>query len=157
MGGGSTNSKPPGSIIMIGQSDTRISSRIILITRFSSRCTALLRLLPALANSANIAKAKLFSPAKLPGFNFLHPIAGYSLILLLPFKAHASHCLPMERVLHDLWTLEIVPLCIWNCPFSTIGHKKTQTWHFIFKNSRHGMGLIKTIMEEYSGGTWTKI
>jgi len=63
----------------------------------------------------------------------------------------------MERVLHDLWTLEIVPLCIWNCPFSTIGHKKTQTWHFIFKNSRHGMGLIKTIMEEYSGGTWNKI
>jgi len=87
MGGRSTNSKPPGSIIMIGQSDTGISSRIILITRFSSRCTALLRLLPALANSANIAKAKLFSPAKLPGFNFLHPIAGYSLILLLPFKA----------------------------------------------------------------------
>jgi hypothetical protein len=35
--------------------------------------------------------------------------------------------------------------------------KKNQTWHFIFKNSRNGMGLIKTIMEEYSGWTWNKI
>jgi hypothetical protein len=34
MGGGSTNSKPPGPIIVMGQSETLISSRIKLITLF---------------------------------------------------------------------------------------------------------------------------
>jgi hypothetical protein len=36
-GWGTTNSKPPGSIIMIGQSDTGRSSPIILITPFSGQ------------------------------------------------------------------------------------------------------------------------
>jgi hypothetical protein len=35
IGGGSTNSKPPGPIIVMGQSETLISSQIKLITLFS--------------------------------------------------------------------------------------------------------------------------
>jgi hypothetical protein len=44
---GTTDSKPPGLIIMIDQSKTGISSQIVFITLFfcSSRCTVLLRLL----------------------------------------------------------------------------------------------------------------
>jgi hypothetical protein len=47
---GTTNSKPPGRIIMIGQSKRGIGSQIIFITLFSSKCTVLLCLLPASAN-----------------------------------------------------------------------------------------------------------
>jgi len=49
-----TISKPHGPIFMIGQSEVGISSQIIFITLFSCRCKALLRLLPALANCANM-------------------------------------------------------------------------------------------------------
>jgi hypothetical protein len=45
-----TNSDPPGPIIMIGQSKTGSSNEIILITLFSRSCTALLCFLPASAN-----------------------------------------------------------------------------------------------------------
>jgi hypothetical protein len=39
---GTTSSKPPGPIIMLGQSKTGRSSQFIFITLFSSRCTGLL-------------------------------------------------------------------------------------------------------------------
>ncbi len=45
-----TNSKPPGPIVMIGQSETGRSNQIIFITLFSCRCTALLGLFPTLAS-----------------------------------------------------------------------------------------------------------
>jgi hypothetical protein len=53
---GTTNSKPPGRIIMFGQSKAGSRrSQIIFIALFSSRCTAVLRLLPP-------ASAKLTHP-----------------------------------------------------------------------------------------------
>jgi hypothetical protein len=45
---GTTNSKPSGPIIMIGQSKTGISSQIISITLFCGRCTLLLRFVTSL-------------------------------------------------------------------------------------------------------------
>ncbi len=58
---GTTNSKPPGRIIMIDQSKTGGSSHIIFITLFSSKCTALLCFLPASANWAKYAGEEPFS------------------------------------------------------------------------------------------------
>jgi hypothetical protein len=49
-----TISKPHGPIVTIGQSEVGISSHIIFITLFSCRCKALLCLLPASTNCANI-------------------------------------------------------------------------------------------------------
>jgi hypothetical protein len=48
---GSTNSKPPGPIIMMGQSETVITSRIIFYYTLFWRCTSLLCHSPATANS----------------------------------------------------------------------------------------------------------
>ncbi len=45
IGGGTTNSKPPGPIIMMGRSETLSSSQIQFITLFFCSCTGLLRLL----------------------------------------------------------------------------------------------------------------
>ncbi len=55
IGGGTTHSKPPRPIIMMGQSETRSSSQIIFMTLFSNpiydtlfcRCTVVLGALPA--------------------------------------------------------------------------------------------------------------
>jgi hypothetical protein len=92
MGGGiSTNSKPPGWIIMIGESDTASSSRIILITPFSrqsdtgrsspiilitpfsstwtaSSCTALSRLLTSLSKLCKYSKSKTIFPSQTTRF-----------------------------------------------------------------------------------------
>ncbi len=59
-----TNSKPPGPIIVIGQSETMSSYHIISIILFSSRCTALLCPLPASTHYAKNARSKPFSWAK---------------------------------------------------------------------------------------------
>jgi hypothetical protein len=49
---GSTNSEPPGPIVMMGQLETLSSSQIILLhPALFCRCTTLLRLLPATADS----------------------------------------------------------------------------------------------------------
>ncbi len=57
-----TNNKPHGPIVTIGQSEVGISSQITFITLFSRRCKALLHLLPASANCANIlGRPKPFS------------------------------------------------------------------------------------------------
>jgi len=58
---GTTNSKPPGSIIVNGQSRTGSTGRFIFITLFSSRCTAL----PPFFTSLNKLRGeKLFSCTK---------------------------------------------------------------------------------------------
>jgi hypothetical protein len=67
MGGGTTNSKPPGRIIMMGQSETRSSSsQIIFIILF---CAGLVYLLPATAKLCNCAERKPISWAKLGCFD----------------------------------------------------------------------------------------
>ncbi len=65
---GTTNSKPPGPNIMIDQSKTGSSSRIIFITLFSSRCTALLCFLPASANWANTQEKTHFPELNKPAY-----------------------------------------------------------------------------------------
>jgi hypothetical protein len=47
-----TNSKPHGPVIMIGQSKTRSNNHIVFIFLFFRRCYALLCILPTLANCA---------------------------------------------------------------------------------------------------------
>jgi hypothetical protein len=44
---GTTNSKPPGAIIVIGESKTGSTSKIVFIALLSIRFTALLRFSPA--------------------------------------------------------------------------------------------------------------
>ncbi len=66
--GGTTNSKPPGRIIMIGQSETRSSSQIVFIYIIFCRCTGLLYLLPATAKFVQLCWAKT---------NFLSQTLGY--------------------------------------------------------------------------------
>jgi hypothetical protein len=55
------NSEPPGAIIVTSQLKTGDSSHIIFITLFSNRCTALLRVLPASANLANMQETNPFT------------------------------------------------------------------------------------------------
>jgi hypothetical protein len=57
MGGGSTNSKPPGPIIMMDRSETLSSSQIIFITLFSAGAQ---RHLPAHSKLCNCAEPKPF-------------------------------------------------------------------------------------------------
>ncbi len=71
---GSTNSKPPALIIMIGYSKLGRRSQIIFITVFSSRCTALLRFLRASADWANLQEKNQFPELNPYMFTFLHPI-----------------------------------------------------------------------------------
>jgi hypothetical protein len=70
MGGGTTNSKPPGSIIMIGQSETVSSTQIIFIT-FCSRFTAVI---PGSALYAHMMGQKHFLEPYPHVLTFLHPI-----------------------------------------------------------------------------------
>jgi len=58
---GTTNSKPPGRIIMIGQSKTGSSSQIIFTTLFSSRCTPLLGFFTSLSKLRKYAGEKPLS------------------------------------------------------------------------------------------------
>jgi hypothetical protein len=64
-----TNSKPPGPIIVIEESKIGNSSKIIFIILLSSRCTALLRFLPASASKLS-STHKPFSRAKKLSFHF---------------------------------------------------------------------------------------
>jgi hypothetical protein len=67
-----TNSKPPGPIVMIGQSETGSSNQIIFITLFSSSCTALLCLFPTLASVQTCrGKTILLSQAGMFRFFFI--------------------------------------------------------------------------------------
>jgi hypothetical protein len=69
---GTTNSKPPGLIIMIGQSKTGSRNQIIL---FSSRCRALLRFLPASAkNWSNMQEKNYFPEPNRHMLTLFHPI-----------------------------------------------------------------------------------
>jgi hypothetical protein len=61
---GTTNSKPSGPIIMIGQSKTGISSQIISITLFCRRCTLLLRFCYQPQKVDHICRGKTISWAK---------------------------------------------------------------------------------------------
>ncbi len=70
---GTTSSKPPGIIIMFGQSKTGNSSQIIFIALFCSRCTALLILLPTSANRAHIHQKNQFPEPNRHKLTFLHP------------------------------------------------------------------------------------
>jgi hypothetical protein len=69
-----TNSKPRGPIMMIGQSKIGNSNRSIFITLLSSRCTPLLRYLPASGNSAQMQEKNQFLELNLHMLIFLHPI-----------------------------------------------------------------------------------
>jgi len=69
-----TNNKLPGSIIMIGQSETGSSSQITFITLFSNRYTALLCLLLVSANCAKMLGENHFAKPNLYVLTFLHPI-----------------------------------------------------------------------------------
>ncbi len=73
-GWGMTNSKPPGPIIMISQSETLISSYITFITLFFCRCTALLRLLLATAMCAIMLSQNHFPEPNRHRLDFPHPI-----------------------------------------------------------------------------------
>jgi hypothetical protein len=67
---GTINRKPPGPITIFGQSKTGRTCQIIFITPFSSKCTPLLRLLPALANWAHMQEQNHFSWVKPVCFQF---------------------------------------------------------------------------------------
>jgi hypothetical protein len=54
-----TNSKSPGPIIMFDQSKTGSNRQIVFITRFSSKCTDLLHILPASANYTYMQEQKI--------------------------------------------------------------------------------------------------
>jgi hypothetical protein len=69
-----TNSKPHGPIIMIGQSETMSSSQIISITVFAGRCTALLCHLLASANCTKFVGQNDFAEPNQHVLTFLHPI-----------------------------------------------------------------------------------
>ncbi len=71
---GTTNGKPPGPIIMIGQSKRGMRSQIIFITLFSSMCTYLRGFSPASANWANMHQKNYFPEPNRHIFTFLHPI-----------------------------------------------------------------------------------
>jgi len=58
---GTTNSKPPGQIIMIGQSKKWSSSQIIFITLFSSRCITFAAVFTCLSNLSTYAAEKPIS------------------------------------------------------------------------------------------------
>jgi hypothetical protein len=69
---GTTNSKPPGPIIMFSQSNTGSSSQIIFITLLSSRWTlhSFASSFTSLSKLTTYAGAKLFSKAKPAYFDF---------------------------------------------------------------------------------------
>jgi hypothetical protein len=67
---GTTNSKPPGLIIMIGQSETLSSSQIIFITLFSPGAQPWCACYLATGNLCHYAEPKSFSWAKLAYFDF---------------------------------------------------------------------------------------
>jgi hypothetical protein len=62
-----TNSKPPGPIIMIGQSETGSSSQIIFITLFSGRYTTSLCLFKQTVQQKCLAKTILLSQTSVFG------------------------------------------------------------------------------------------
>ncbi len=70
----STNSKPPGPIITIGQLETGTSSQIQFITLFYGRCTPWLPLLPALVIRANMLGQNQFPELNQHVLTFLHGI-----------------------------------------------------------------------------------
>ncbi len=88
---GTTNSKPPGPIIKIGQSETGRSSQIILIT-FSSRFTAVMNLLPGLAFVANMLGQNHFLEPYWHVLTFLHPILIVTAGMLLVHLHQSSVC-----------------------------------------------------------------
>jgi hypothetical protein len=69
-GGGTTNSKPPGPIIMMGQSETLTSSQILFITLFSVAASKL----PATAICAIMLTQNYFPEPNRHILTFLHPI-----------------------------------------------------------------------------------
>jgi hypothetical protein len=86
---GTTNSKPPGRIIKIGQSETGRSSQIIFIT-FSSRLTAVMHILPGLAFCATMLGQNHFLEPYSHVLTFLHPI--------LMCRSHTGHTAGMHLV-----------------------------------------------------------
>ncbi len=67
---GTTNSKPPGRISMMGQSETLTRSQIIFITLFFCRCTATVAVpLTSHRKQGNHAEPKPFSWAKIGIFS----------------------------------------------------------------------------------------
>jgi hypothetical protein len=69
-----TNSKPPGPVIMIDQLERGSTNQIIFIYTVFCRRKALLRLLLASPTCVHYARPKLFSWAKLVNWTFLHPM-----------------------------------------------------------------------------------
>ncbi len=109
---GTTNSKPPGPIVMIGQSKTGSSSQIIFITLFSSRCTALLRFKPA---SAKMQEQNHFPEPNRHMLNFLHPNSlSINIKSKGSFYAHyrPHACLCPEYQMHEMFKVAYCLLCL---------------------------------------------
>jgi hypothetical protein len=85
---GTTNSKPPGRIIMMGQSETLSRSHVIFITLFSAgahRCHLL-----ATANCAIMLSQNRFAEPNRHVLTFLHPILLCTITYLAPLEMHLN-------------------------------------------------------------------